>query len=86
VSYQVLVTPKAQREIDGLEQKLRGQVLAKLTALGSNPRPSGCVKLAGEDDLWRVRVREFRILYEIQDKKLLVLVVKVDHRSEVYRR
>jgi mRNA interferase RelE/StbE len=83
--YQILVTPKAQKEIDDLDSKLRRQVMAKLEALESNPRPSGCVKLAGQESLWRVRVREYRILYEIQDKKLFVLVVRVDHRSEVYR-
>lgn len=83
--YQTLVTPKAQKEIDDLDSKLRRQVMAKLEALESNPRPSGCLKLAGQESLWRVRVREYRILYEIQDKKLFVLVVRVDHRSEVYR-
>ena len=83
--YQVLVTPKAQKEIDDLDSKLRRQIMAKLEALESNPRPSGGLKLAGPASLWRVRVREYRILYEIQDKKLVVLVVRVDHRSEVYR-
>ena len=83
--FTVIVTPKADKEIEALDSKLRRQVLAKLEALENNPRPAGCLKLTGEESLWRVRVREYRILYEIQDKKLIVLVVRVDHRSEVYR-
>ena len=83
--YTVIVTPKADKEIEALDSKLRRQVLAKLEALENNPRPAGCLKLTGEESLWRARVREYRILYEIQDKKLIVLVVRVDHRSEVYR-
>jgi mRNA interferase RelE/StbE len=83
--YQVFVTPKAQKEIDALDSKVRGQIVAKLEGLGSNPRPSGCLKLTAQESLWRVRVRDYRILYDIQGKKLLVLVVRVDHRSGVYR-
>jgi len=61
-------------------------VLAKhLVALGANPRPPGCTKLAGADDLWRIRIRQYRVIYQIQDTELIVTVVKVGDRKEVYR-
>jgi mRNA interferase RelE/StbE len=52
-------------------------IAAALVALGSNPHPPGCVKLAGEDDLWRVRVRQYRVIHQIRDKELIGTVVKI---------
>jgi mRNA interferase RelE/StbE len=56
-----------------------------LHALENNPRPPGCVKLQGGDELYRVRVGDYRILYEVQDAVLVVLVVQIGHRGEIYR-
>jgi len=53
--------------------------------LANNPRPFGSDKLAGPEELYRVRVGDYRIVYQIQDEALLVLVVKIGHRREVYR-
>lgn len=53
--------------------------------LEANPRPPGAKKLRGESDLWRVRVGDYRILYSIEEARLVVLVVKIGHRREVYR-
>ena len=53
--------------------------------LRSNPRPPGCVKLQGEDVLWRIRVGDYRVVYAIREEELIVLVVKVAHRKDVYR-
>ena len=58
---------------------------AAILALAENPRPSGCVKLSGLENLWRVRVGDYRILYSIEDQQLIVLIVSVAHRREVYR-
>lgn len=60
-------------------------VAAAIAALSSNPRPPGCVKLTGADDLWRVRIRDYRIIYTIRDDQLVVVVVKVGNRKDVYR-
>jgi len=54
--------------------------------LEQNARPSGCVKLAGEPDLYRIRVGDYRIIYQVNDLKLTVLVLAIGHRREVYRR
>ncbi|PYK08085.1 MAG: type II toxin-antitoxin system mRNA interferase toxin, RelE/StbE family [Verrucomicrobia bacterium] len=58
----------------------------RLNDLEQNARPSGCVKLAGEPDLYRIRVRDYRIIYQVNDLKLTVLVLAIGHRREVYRR
>jgi mRNA interferase RelE/StbE len=60
-------------------------IAAALVALAGNPRPPGCVKLAGAEDLWRIRVRQYRIIYQLLDDELLVVVVNIGDRNEVYR-
>ncbi len=56
-----------------------------LDSLAKNPRPPGCVKLQGGDDLYRVRVGDYRVVYTIQDTVLVVLVVEAGHRRDIYR-
>jgi len=60
-------------------------VARKIDALADNPRPSGAEKLKGAKDLWRIRSGNYRIIYTIQDEALLVLVIRIGHRREVYR-
>ncbi len=85
VGYRVILTPAADRQFAKLSHQAREMVAAALVALGSNPRPVGCTKLSGSDDLWRVRVRQYRVIYKIVDKELIVTVVKIGDRKEVYR-
>lgn len=61
------------------------RIRAATEALGENPRPEGVTKLAGTDDLWRVRVGDFRVVYMIADDVLVVTVVRIGHRRDVYR-
>ena len=84
--YKILVKPSAKKEIDAVGQKKdRQRIVLRIQSLGENPRPSGCEKLAGHLDRYRVREGNYRILYSIDDEKLLVDVVKVGHRKDVYR-
>jgi len=64
---------------------VREMIAAVLVTLARNPRPPGCVKLAGAEDLWRIRVRQYRIIYQLLDDELLVVVVNIGDRNEVYR-
>lgn len=64
---------------------MAARIAATIDALAGDPRPSGCRKLAGTDRLYRVRVGDYRVVYEIHDDRLLVLVIKLGHRREVYR-
>jgi mRNA interferase RelE/StbE len=65
--------------------QLKG-IVAKIRSLAINPHPEGSVKLRGSPDLFRVRYADYRVIYFVQDEKLVILVVKVGHRREVYRK
>lgn len=83
-SYSVLIKRSAAKEIEALPPKDRRRVVARIHSLGSNPRPVGCEKLSGEEK-YRLRQGDYRILYEIVDRELIVTVVKVGNRRDVYR-
>ena len=83
--YRVVVTPAAERQLAKLPGLAREMVAAAFVALGANPRPAGCVKLSAADDLWRIRVRQYRVTYQILDAELIVTIVKVGDRQDVYR-
>ena len=68
-----------------LDAKQQSRVVETIEALERNARPSGVAKLSGSDDLYRLRVGDYRIVYQIEDAKLIVLIVKVGHRRDVYR-
>lgn len=83
--YRIKLKPAAVRDLAALEQRHRIRVGKRIDTLAANPRPPGAEKLKGADDLWRVRVGDYRIVYAIQDAALLVLVVRLGHRRDVYR-
>jgi len=83
-SYRLLIKPSAAREIEALPRRDRPRIVARISSLGRDPRPPGCERLSGRDQ-FRLRQGDYRILYEIQDLDLVVVVVRVGHRREVYR-
>jgi mRNA interferase RelE/StbE len=84
--HRILLRPSAQKFLCKLRDKtLAVRLVAAMRGLASDPRPPGCEKLAGMESLYRIRVGDYRIVYQIQDEVLLVLVVKIGHRREVYR-
>ena len=83
-SYRLLIKPSAGKEIEALPKQDRRRIVAKITSLSRDPRPPGCETLSGHDQ-YRLRQGNYRILYEIQDLDLIVVVVKVGHRRDVYR-
>jgi mRNA interferase RelE/StbE len=84
VSYEIEYAPKAVRAIEKLSRDVQRRVVARIEALAKNPRPSGAIKLAGQA-IYRVRVGDYRVLYAIADERLVVLIVDVGHRREIYR-
>jgi mRNA interferase RelE/StbE len=84
--YRVELRPAALRDLRKLEFAVRRRIGAAIDELAQTPRPVGVEKLQGQENRYRVRVGEYRILYEIEDRALLILVVRVGHRREVYRR
>jgi len=85
VSYEVEIAPAAKRQIKKLPRDVQQKLVAKLEELAFEPRTDGVKKLEGSDNLYRVRLEKYRIIYEIQDSLLLVTVVKVKHRRNIYR-
>jgi mRNA interferase RelE/StbE len=85
MSYSVLLAPAAERQLKALAEPIQKRIVKRLRTLKENPRPQGVKKLAGEDDLYRIREGDYRIIYTIRDKELIVLVVKIGNRKEVYR-
>jgi len=84
-SYKILIKPSAAKEIEFAPKKDRLRIIKRIQDLSSDPRPPGCEKLSGYDDKYRVRQGTYRIVYSVSDASLVVCVVKVGHRKEIYR-
>jgi mRNA interferase RelE/StbE len=85
-NYRIEVTPAAARQLRKLDPPARRRIQAAVELLGSDPRPAGAKKLVGGDGEWRVRTGDYRVVYEIRDDVLVVLVIAVGHRRGIYRR
>ena len=83
-SYRLFIKPSAAREIEAIPKKERLRIIRRIQDLSDNPRPPGCEKLSGQDK-YRVRQGQYRIIYSVSDDELIVCVVKVGHRRDVYR-
>lgn len=83
-SYRVLIKRSAAKELEAVPLKDRRRLVARIERLAANPRPVGAQKLSGEEK-YRLRQGDYRILYEIVDDDLIITVVRVGHRRDVYR-
>ncbi|MEO6203708.1 MAG: type II toxin-antitoxin system RelE/ParE family toxin [Nitrospirales bacterium] len=84
-AYSIQLSPPAERQLKAFSQAVQKRLAKRLKRLQTNPRPQGVKKLVGEDDLYRVREGDYRIIYTIGDKALMVLVLKIGDRKGVYR-
>lgn len=85
-SYRITIKASARKELASVGQaKTRQRLAQAIAALAGEPRPPGCEKLAGTEDRYRLRVGDYRILYQVRDVLRIVAVVTVGHRREVYR-
>ena len=82
--YALDIKPSARRELENLSDSLIARLLPKIEGLAANPRPSGCRKLRGYKDLWRIRVGDYRVVYIIDDDRKRLSVTRVAHRRDVY--
>ena len=83
--YAITFARSARRELENMERPLARRILAKIEEFVAEPRPVGCRKLKGSNNLWRLRVGDYRIVYTVDDSQGLVDIVAVRHRSQVYR-
>lgn len=86
MTYRVEFTTAAARQIKKCPRPARERVLDAIAGLAEDPRPPGARKLVGEQDAWRLRVGDYRVIYEVLDQALTVTVVRAGHRREVYDR
>jgi mRNA interferase RelE/StbE len=85
MTYQVLIPKPVQKQLDKLSDKARDRVLKVLLALKENPRPRGTIKLTDIQSEYRIRIGNYRIRYEVDDQKLIVLILHLKHRKDAYR-
>ncbi|MFC1661966.1 type II toxin-antitoxin system RelE/ParE family toxin [Gemmatimonadota bacterium] len=83
-SYELRIKPSAVKELEALQAKDRRRIVRKIQNLAEEPRPPGCEKLSGQDR-YRLRQGNFRVLYEVDDGRPSVTVVKIGHRRDIYR-
>lgn len=86
MTYRVEVAAAAARQLRQLDRSAQRRVQAAIELLADEPRPSGAKKLVGGNGEWRVRTGDYRIVYEIHDNVLVVLVIAVVHQREIYNR
>jgi len=84
VAYTIRIKPSAQKDLDAIPDKEVVKILSRISQLESDPRPVGIQKLHNKEG-YRIRSGNYRILYEIDDQKIFVLVFRIKHRKEVYR-
>jgi len=85
VTYRISLSPAAARQLRKFDPQVRRRIQGVLELLAIDPRPPAAARLVGGAGEWRVRTGDYRIVYEIEDQELLVLVLRVGHRREIYR-
>ena len=81
----VLLERAAEKDLARLSSEMHDRVIVAIQTLAVNPRPPGCRKLVGSKNDWRIRVGDYRVIYEIADEIRIVRINRVRHRREVYR-
>jgi mRNA interferase RelE/StbE len=83
--YAITFARSARKELESLDASVVNRIFPRIEALAKEPRPRGCRKLHGEENLWRIRVGNYRVVYAIYDEDQVVDVIAVGHRSKAYR-
>ena len=84
--YAVRYDPRAAKELAKLDRQVARRIVSAIDALVEQPRPPGARPLVGYPGLWRIRIGDYRVVYAIKDAELVVLVLRIAHRSDVYRK
>ena len=83
--YRIDWRSSARRELRHLPPRVIARVVDAVAGLGDDPRPTGCRKLRGSERTFRIRIGQYCVVYEVQDDRLIVLIIRVRHRRDVYR-
>ena len=84
-SYEIEITRTAEKQLKKLPRQDQERVVASVLGLADEPRPRGSCKLVGYDDVFRIRVGTYRVLYSVSGRRLVIIILKVGHRRDVYR-
>ena len=84
IVYRIEVTPRARKDLKALPTREKQRVAKQIDALKTDPRPTGCKKLQGREDFYRIRAGNYRVVYQIEDEVLFILIVRVGDRKEIY--
>lgn len=84
MSYQVIIPKRVQKQLNNFPQKVRSRLLADIHLLRDNPRPDGVKKLKSYENTYRIRIGNYRVIYEIKDLEMIVLVLSSVHRKDAY--
>ncbi len=84
MSYQIRIKRSAQKALARIPRQYSTAIIDAIRQLSMNPRPPGCKKLVGRD-AWRIRISNYRVIYEIEDNNLIVIIMVIGHRSDVYK-
>jgi mRNA interferase RelE/StbE len=84
--YKIILLEKAIKVLSKLPQKEADKIAARIDSLQENPYPHGCKKLQGYEEVYRIRQGSYRILYEVHDHQLIVRVIKIGNRKDIYRK
>ena len=85
MKYRIEFSPTAERQFKKLTKEVQARLKHRIDILAENPFPRGVKKLSAEEDLYRLRIGDYRIIYQVQGKALLILILKLGHRKNVYR-
>lgn len=84
MSWNLQIERKAQKALKKIPNPYKANLIETIDRLSANPRPDGCKKLKGNENLWRIRVNDYRIVYHIKDEQLLILIIRIGHRKDIY--
>jgi len=84
MSWDLQIERRAQKALKKISNPYKTNLIQAIDRLSDNPRPDGCNKLKGSESLWRIRVNDYRIVYQIKDEHLLILIIRIGHRKDIY--
>jgi len=82
--YKIIVSKTASKELADLPTQVVNRIIPAIKKLGEDPRPPGCKKLKGDQNIWRIRIGDYRVIYSIDDVVHIIDILSVGHRKEIY--
>ena len=83
--FKVEITRTAEKQLKKIDKSFQSKIVKLILSLANNPYPSGCKQLVGYHDLFRIRVGNYRIIYSVENKKLIIIILKLGHRKDIYK-